>query len=180
MQLTLAEADLLNANAPANINYHAGANAFVVSIPNSSSIKQLNAGEYILQSIPMDSINCAKWGTHKHPIPDNYVLDSAEVGNVRKYTQDYNDSIHAAVIKYDLAFVDMQSFFSIYKTTQTVNGVYYSNQFLKNSIFSLDGLYPNARGQAHIANAFIRAINSKYMSTLPEVDVNAYRGNNIP
>ena len=178
LQLTKAEADALNAIS--DTIFQEGANAYVVYPPNSGNYRQLKEGEYVLMSVPMDSIKCAGWGTPQHPIPDYYILDSTEVRNIRKYTEAYNAIIAAAASNNDLAFVDMQYFFRKFKSAQLFNGVKYTNQYLKSSIFSLDGLYPNARGHAHIANAFIRSINGKYMSTLPQVDVNSYRGNTLP
>ena len=178
LQLTKAEADALNAIS--DTIFKEGANAYVVYPPNSGNYRQLKEGEYVLMSVPMDSINCAGWGTPQRPIPDNYILDSTEVSNIREYTDAYNGIIAAASSANGLAYVDMKEFFRKFKTTQLFNGVKYTSQYLRSSIFSLDGLYPNARGHAHIANAFIRAINGKYMSTLPQVDVNAYRGNTLP
>lgn len=176
--LTAKEATALNATS--GFNFIEGANAFVVYPPNSNIARQLKPGEFVLLSVSPDSIKCGGWGTPQHPIPDNYILDSTEVSNVRTYTFAFNQKIANAAIAYDLAFVDMQRFFDSFKLNQQVNGVFYSNQYLRKSIFSVDGIYPNARGHAFIANAFIEAINAKYMSTLPDVDVNAYHGNDLP
>lgn len=180
LQLTKAEADHLNATSNI-ITFHEGANAYVVYPPNSSNYyRQLGPGEFVLLSVPQDSLTCDSLGTPQHPIPANYILDSAEVNNIRTYTALYNNFIASVAAVNDLALVDMQSFFNSFKQAQMNNGVHYTNQYLKNSIFSLDGLYPNARGNAFIANTFIKSINSKYLSTLPLVDANSYRGNTLP
>jgi lysophospholipase L1-like esterase len=51
--------------------------------------------------------------------------------------------------------------------------------FSPNGIFSTDGIHPNARGQAIIANKLIDAINAKYGSTLNQVDVLNLPGINL-
>ena len=179
LNLTTAQADSLN-SVSTNFVFHPGANAYVVYPPNSSTPRQLKQGEYVLLSVPKDSITCAGWGMPQHPIPDYYILDLAEVSNVRTYTAKFNAIITSSALLNKLAFVDMQAFFRRYKSTQLFNGVNNTSQFLKSSIISLDGIYTNARGNACIANEFINAINAKYISTLPGVDVNAYRGNSFP
>jgi hypothetical protein len=46
--------------------------------------------------------------------------------------------------------------------------------------FSLDGVHPNARGSAYIANLFISAMNAKWGSTIPLANPNDYPGNELP
>jgi hypothetical protein len=46
--------------------------------------------------------------------------------------------------------------------------------------FSLDGIHPNARAHAFIANLIIEGINGKWQSNLPQVNPNAYPGNDLP
>ena len=46
--------------------------------------------------------------------------------------------------------------------------------------FSLDGIHPNARGYAYIANLFIGKINESYGANIPEVNPNNYPGNELP
>ena len=48
--------------------------------------------------------------------------------------------------------------------------------FITGGAFSLDGVHPNGRGYALIANEFIKAINAKFGSTIPYVDVTAHPG----
>ncbi len=177
--LTQQEADDLNAIS-AGYTFVAGSNPFVVSSPGTSNSRQLGPGELVLMSIPHDSLLCYGLGTPKHPIPDQYILDSAEVTNIHNATAAYNAIITSSASTINLAFADIN--FLLKQLTKTVifNGTTLNTGYLKNSIFSSDGLYPNARGNAIIANAFIRAINAKYMSTLPEVDVNSYPGNILP
>lgn len=46
-----------------------------------------------------------------------------------------------------------------------------------NSIFSLDGLHFNSRGNAFAANEFIRAINQHFHAKIPLLSINNYKGN---
>lgn len=57
------------------------------------------------------------------------------------------------------------------------NGVPVEGSLGMNSIFSLDGLHFNQRGNAFIANVFIDAINRGFGARLPKVDINKYVGN---
>lgn len=60
------------------------------------------------------------------------------------------------------------------------DGVRYSAKFVTGGAFSLDGVHLTGRGYAIIANEFIKAINTKYKSTLPQVDPNKYSGITFP
>ncbi len=46
--------------------------------------------------------------------------------------------------------------------------------------FSLDGIHPNARAHAFVANEFIDRINAKWNASIPRVNPNAYPGNDLP
>jgi len=46
--------------------------------------------------------------------------------------------------------------------------------------FSLDGVHLTPLGNALLANSFIKAINSKYGSTIPQVDATRYKGVAFP
>ena len=46
-------------------------------------------------------------------------------------------------------------------------------------MFSLDGVHPNSRGYAFVANEVIKVINAHYQATLPMVYVGKYAGPTI-
>ena len=46
----------------------------------------------------------------------------------------------------------------------------------KGQFFSLDGITPTGRGSALIANEFIKAINEKYQTRIPQTDANSFPG----
>jgi GDSL-like Lipase/Acylhydrolase len=113
-------------------------------------------------------------------LADAYVLDSAEVALARSYTNQYNAAIKSIADAKGLAFVDANSYLKTFQSGVKYNGVDLSPVFVTGGGFGLDGVHPTPRGYALIANQFILAINDKYASTLPQVNVNAYRGVLLP
>ena len=57
------------------------------------------------------------------------------------------------------------------------NGVPVEGSLGMNSIFSLDGLHFNQRGNAFVGNIFIETINQEFGAKLPKVDINKFAGN---
>lgn len=57
------------------------------------------------------------------------------------------------------------------------NGVPISGAIDMNSIFSLDGIHFNPRGNAFLTNEFISAANHSFGSKIPAVDINRFPGN---
>ncbi|MBL7923125.1 MAG: hypothetical protein JNL88_02905 [Bacteroidia bacterium] len=176
LQLTAAEAVALNAVSPPGISFQAGANAFVVSNPGGGTIRQIREGELLLLSISQDSLLCGGLGTPQKPIPSRYVLDSTEVQNIRQATLAYNSKLRNAATAKNLAYADMFTFFKTFTSGFQFNGASYTTAYIQGGAFSLDGIHPNSRGYAIIANEMIRVINARYNSNLPPVDVNAGTG----
>jgi hypothetical protein len=52
-----------------------------------------------------------------------------------------------------------------------VDGVFLNPDFSPNGVFSTDGVHPNARGSAILANEFIRVIEAEFNATIPKIDV---------
>jgi hypothetical protein len=78
--------------------------------------------------------------------------------------------------------VDANAALNLIKTTSvTINGSSLTASLSPpNGAFSLDGVHPNARGSAYIANVFIEAINAKFGSNIPLCNPNAFGGNELP
>ncbi len=163
------------------INFSAGNNAFVIndrpgrSVPGLPNIRQALPRDLIILSTPQDSLKCAGWGSQKG-IPLNYVLDKTETDAIKGAIDSYNSIIKQAADNNNLAFVDTKAILEEMEKGLSFNGVTYSTQFISGGAFSLDGVHPNTVGYAIIANAHIDAINSKYGSSIPKVDVNQYEG----
>ncbi len=52
---------------------------------------------------------------------------------------------------------------------------YFDITFLPDGIFSVDGIHPNPKGHAVVANEIIKVINSSFDATIPLVDTTPYR-----
>jgi len=116
----------------------------------------------------------------QNPIESKWVLDMDEAAVITDYTNAYNATIRAAAAANDLALVDAYALLKEYSTPRGVSGITVSTAFITGNLFSLDGIHLTPLGYAIIANEFIKAINAKYGSSIPGVDVSKYRGVKIP
>jgi hypothetical protein len=167
------------------LTYKVGYNPFLISDPNAPNhfkVRFMKPGEYVLLTIPQDSLKCygmgiisrinlAPWG-----IPSKYVLDSTEVADIRTATQQYNDIIKVLAVKYSLGLVDMHAKMVDLQKGIKWDGISLSTTFITGGAWSLDGIHLNPRGCALAANYFIQAINAKYGSTISLVDITKYHG----
>ncbi len=159
-----------------SISFGAGYNAFVIADVNEpSGRRQIQNGEYILLSIPADSIKCYKWGTII-PIPERFIITRAEAVKIENAVVAYNSIIANEAASRGIALADLNALFKTFKQGIVFNGVKLTTGYLDYSVFSSDGFYPNQKGYALIANEFLRAINRTYSSNLPLVDVNSFQG----
>jgi hypothetical protein len=74
----------------------------------------------------------------------------------------------------------VNAFINKVKTGILYNGVGINASFVSGGAFSLDGVHLTPLGNALMANEFIKAINSKYGSTIPQIDATKYRGVAFP
>jgi hypothetical protein len=189
--LSAAQAAALNAGygqlgpAAAQVNFQAGPNFPV--IVTSTGLRHMNLNEdFLTLLVPQDSLflgpisacNTAQragWGISS-PIPGQFVLDRAEVTLVKERINAYNTVIRAAEAagaRNDrVAVADMHAVFNNLPAAR--------NTFIPGGYISVDGVHPNPRGQAMIANEFIKAINARFSSTLAPVDLMNYRQNILP
>ena len=198
--LTQTQADQLNAayakyNAvmahlglPYKITFQAGQNPMVIAdkdmpLPDSLSflkIRQMKKDELVILETPTDSIKCAGWGTIK-PVPDQYILTEKEIQTVKTATDNFNALMKSLADQYKLAYVDFNSIMKeIDQNGITMNGINFSAKYITGNLFSLDGIHLTPQGNAAVANYFIKAINSKYGTKIPEVDVSTFPAIKIP
>jgi hypothetical protein len=167
---------LRTAYSALDIPFEAGNNPFIIEDASApGGVRQIVQGELILLSIPQDSIKCKGWGSAK-AIPNQYVLTEDEISQINSAITDYNSTLESLAVQKELAFVDVNSFMNVVKTGIMYNGVNVNAQFVSGGAFSLDGVHLTPRGNALLANEYIKAINSKYGSTIPHLDGNKYRG----
>lgn len=161
------------------ITWSEGANGLLIvdSSINQIYMRHATAQDYILLSTPGDSLKCAQWGVNPaKPLRDAYVLDASETEVINNYTAHYNQSIAEIAQKYNLALVDIHGYLKQVVSGIQFNGVTMNASFISGGLFSLDGVHPNQRGYALIANEFIKSINAKFGSTIPYVDPYKYKG----
>ena len=119
------------------------------------------------------------------PLADQWVLIPAERNLVDAATESFNNTIKSVASSKNLAVADMNAIMN-----QLISGLrvddgqiytanYFSLQSISTVLFSLDGVHPNARGYAVVANEMIRVINSHYNAKLPMVSAGTYPGATI-
>lgn len=180
--LTQGKADTLNSiyigAGLTQIFWKAGANGFVITDSTApGAMRQATAADLILLVTPGDSLRCGQWGVNPaKPLSDRYVLDESEKNTIQQHIQAYNQAIYSVAMSKGLAFADMNAFLKSFKSGMMYNGIAMNASFISGGAFSLDGVHPNPRGYALIANQLIQAINAKYGSTIPMVDATKYQG----
>jgi hypothetical protein len=181
LTLTASQAAGLNAAyAGTGITFVAGANNFIIQDASSPiGFRMMKDDELVLLTTPQDSLTCGGWGSLK-PIPANYILDETEIASVRTYTENFNQVILTAATKYNLAYVDMNSYLKTLQTGILFNGVTYTAQYVNGGAFSLDGVHLTPRGYALVANKILATINQHYSSNIPMTDINKYGGIKFP
>ena len=145
------------------------------------SYRQTTSKDYILLTAS-GVLNPQAGGGTSVPLQDNYVLTDKEAAKVLTATAAYNTAIKGIADSKGLAFVDANTKMIELSSISGIqfDGVKYTATFVTGGTFSLDGVHLTGRGYALIANEFIRAINRKYQSTLPQVNVNNYSGVKFP
>lgn len=115
-------------------------------------------------------------------LTDAQVLTETEADKVETAVVAFNTQITSLASAYGLALADMNAKMKELNAASGLyfDGVKYTAGFVTGGAFSLDGVHPTGRGAAILANEFIKAINSKYSSTIPQVNVNSYTGVALP
>jgi len=110
-----------------------------------------------------------------YPLQDEHVLIPTEIMEIKTAQTKYNAAIEALAIANGLAFADLNAFM-----TQLFNGgIPYdagtlTSVFVTGGAYSLDGIHATPRGYAAMANLIIDAVNQKYSSTVPKVNIGNY------
>lgn len=112
-----------------------------------------------------------------YPLEDKWVLLPTEQTEIANATAAFNQTIENLAMQYDLAFFDVNTFFSGVATNGYQAGsAFLTSDYVTGGTFSLDGIHPSPRGYAVIANQMINIINTKYGSNLPTVNPVDYTG----
>ena len=153
----------------------------LTTVPGLPKYRQTTSKDYILLTASAVLTPQAGGGTSV-PLEDKLVLTEAEAAKVLAATTAYNTTIRSLADSKGLAFVDMNAKMIELNSKSGIswNGVRYTATFVTGGTFSLDGVHLTGRGYAVVANEFIKSINKKYRSTLPQVDPNKYSGVTFP
>ncbi|HET6226653.1 MAG TPA: SGNH/GDSL hydrolase family protein [Bacteroidia bacterium] len=169
-------AQLTAAYTALGITFTAGSNAFIIQDNTApGGMRKIKSNELVLLNTPQDSLKCAGWGSQK-PLANMYVLTEAEINLIQAAVSAYNAKLRAVANAKGLAYVDVNQFMATVKKGIAYNGITLNTTFVSGGAFSLDGVHLTPRGNAMLANEFIKSINSTYGSTIPQVDVTKYGG----
>ena len=144
-------------------------------ITTKTGVRQATEQDHIL--LPAYTSVVAGAGlTPATALPDNMVLDESESDSAQNAVIQYNDSIKSIAASFGFAVVDMYQYLSTLQKSIYIDGISFNRQFIQGGTFGLDGIHPNARGYALVANRFIQTINSYYGANIPPADVTQYKG----
>ena len=148
--------------------------ADLVTLPTQSAIGAApTASDSGLGFAPPSPLN--KFGI-TYPLQDKHLLIPTEIAEIKVATDAYNVTIKAVADAKGLAFVDTKAIMNqLSSGGLVVNSFTLTSTYVTGGTFSLDGVHPSPRGYALIANAFSTAINTKFGSNLPLVDLGLYR-----
>jgi hypothetical protein len=179
------------------ISFKAGANGFVISDESLTNLSGLGLPS-IRQSKPTDRAtltlssalgqpvggDATKIRGISSPVEDQFVLIPSEQEEISARITAFNSAIAAAVQANAsrLVLVDVNDLLNKVLANQvSAGGVALTASIIPpNGGFSLDGVHPNTRAHAFIANHFIDAINTKWGSSIPKVNPNAFMANDLP
>ncbi len=186
------------------INFAAGQNGFVIEDNELTDVATLTGGQIPIpqyrQTNSADLITLTAGsvlGTLADPnnpasvrgvgvaLGDQYVLTTAEQEEIADAISGFNATIETQVSNYSdqVALADVNMALSTFSNTGfgVYNGVTITPNFVPpTGAFSEDGVHPNSRGYAFTANVFIEAINAKFGSDIPLVNIGKYAGVGLP
>ena len=160
---------------PIGISFVVGANPFMVADPNAGmfGVRPAVPGEKILLTAPLDSVKCNQMGSI-FPFRNEFVLTTDELVTIQLRIEAFNAVIRQKATTYGFALVETGDFYDKLTTGFTYNGATLSAKFVSGGAFSLDGIHLNPRGNALLANEFIKAINKKFSAKIPLINALNY------
>ena len=113
------------------------------------------------------------------PLADKWVLIPSEQDEISNAITNFNSVIEAAAAANNLALLDANSLLNQLSTTGIASSGYIlTSDLVTGGAFSLDGVHPNSRGYALIANEMLKALDLTYGSNFENsgnlVDISSY------
>lgn len=116
------------------------------------------------------------------PLEDKYALIPSEQTEIKDATDKFNNIIWSVAGSKNIAVADMNAVMNYLVTGirvedgQVYTANYFNGQNINKVMFSLDGIHPNPRGYAFVANEVIKVINQHYKANLPLLVAGNYPG----
>lgn len=158
-----------------------------IYIRTASTVREATAEDLFGLTFPTDTLGKTSNGIPgyglipENPLHDKFVLDKDEIIEVSTRVSDFNKAIKTIAESKNLAIADTHAFLNRVKNPgMIVNGMGINASFITGNAFSLDGVHLTPIANALVANLFIDAINAKYASRIPKVDVTKYSGVKFP
>ena len=160
---------------PLGFSFVVGDNPFMIADPNAGmfGVRPAVPGEKILLSAPLDSVKCHQMGSI-FPFRNEFVLTLDELNEIQTRIDQFNAIIRQKAITYGFALVETQNFFTKLPSGFAFNGVTLSAKFVSGGVFSLDGIHLNPRGNALLANEFLKSMNQAFKSNIPLINALNY------
>jgi lysophospholipase L1-like esterase len=111
-----------------------------------------------------------------YPLDNTEVLDSDEVAQIQERIAVFNGVIEAETKARNIPLLNANEGFGKLKAGIVENGQTLNNVFLTGGIYSLDGIHLTPRGNAWLANEFLKVINQTYKARFELLDLNKYDG----
>ncbi|HAS59179.1 MAG TPA: hypothetical protein DEQ87_11725 [Algoriphagus sp.] len=179
------------------VQFKAGQNAFVMSDESLTNLSALGLPSLRMSkssdraTLPLAQVlgqsvggNPALLRGISFPVEDQYVLTPQEQAEINQKITAFNSIITAAVQGNNerLVLVDVNDLLNKVLQGQVSSGgvALTASVVPPSGGFSLDGVHPNARAHAFVANHFIEAINAKWGSNIPKANPNNFIGNDLP
>lgn len=118
-----------------------------------------------------------------YPLGDALVLLPSEQQAITEATTAFNQIIRQIAASKSIPVADMNRIMNdLVAGLRNSDGQIYTADYFKGTgnlntvMFSLDGVHPNSRGYAFVANEIIKVINQNYKARIPFVNVADYQG----
>jgi hypothetical protein len=117
----------------------------------------------------------AALGGNGQPLPDEVVLDPAELATIRDRVSAINQSIREIAGAASVSVLDLNAFTSDLLTNgRSYAGITLDGSFLTGGLVGYDGIHPTDIGYAYLANAWIDFLNSQKGTHLSPVALAPY------
>lgn len=111
-----------------------------------------------------------------YPLDNAEVLDTEEIALLKERVGSFNGVIEAEAKSRNFPLLNASQVFGSLKAGITANGLTLNSSFLNGGVYSLDGLYLTPRGNAWVANEFLKIINQAYKARFEMIDLSKYDG----